>query len=48
MQELETAFTGVNRRTLQRDLQSTVDKGLFVERGTGPTDPTVHYSLAHE
>jgi hypothetical protein len=36
----------VNRRTLQRDLKAMADKGLFVEHGTGPTDPTRHYRLA--
>lgn len=35
-----------SRRTLQRDLKAMVDKGLFVERGTGPTDPTRQYRLA--
>jgi len=48
IQELEALCPGVNRRTLQRDLKSLVDKGLFVERGTGPTDPMRHYRLAQE
>ena len=46
IQELEALCPGVNRRTLQRDLKTMVDKGLLVEQGTGPTDPTRHYSLA--
>jgi Fic family protein len=46
IQELEALCPGVNRRTLQRDLKSMVDKGLLSERGTGPTDPTRHYRLA--
>ena len=31
---------------LQRDLRALVGKGLLVEAGTGPTDPTRHYRLA--
>jgi len=46
IQELQDLCPGVNRRTLQRDLKSMLDKGLLVERGTGPTDPTRHYRLA--
>ena len=37
---------GANRRTLQRDLKVLVGKGLSVDAGTGPTDPTQHYRLA--
>jgi Fic family protein len=46
IQEFEALCPQVNRRTLQRDLKAMVDKGLFVERGTGATDPTRHYRLA--
>jgi Fic family protein len=46
IQEYQALCPQVNRRTLQRDLKLLVDKGLFVERGTGPTDPTRHYRLA--
>ena len=46
IQDFATLCPGVNRRTLQRDLKSMVDKGLLLERGTGPTDPTRHYRLA--
>ena len=46
IQEFEALCPGANRRTLQRDLKAMVDKGLFAERGTGPTDPTRHYRLA--
>lgn len=46
IQEFEALCPEVNRRTLQRDLKSLVDKGLLVERGTGPTDPTRHYRFA--
>ena len=41
--ELELAFPDVNRRTLQRDLKSLLEKGLLTEIGTGPTDPNRHY-----
>jgi Fic family protein len=43
IQELEALCEGVNRRTLQRDLKDMVEKGLFDEHGTGPTDPTKRY-----
>lgn len=43
--EYEQLCTGTNRRTLQRDLKSLVDLGLIAETGTGPTDPTRHYTL---
>ena len=46
IQEYEALCPKANRRTLQRDLKVLVDKGLFVEHGTGPTDPTRHYRLA--
>jgi Fic family protein len=46
IQEFEDACAGVNRRSLQRDLKLMVEKGLLVERGSGPTDPTRHYGLA--
>jgi Fic family protein len=46
IQALEALCPGVNRRTLQRDLKVLIEKGLLVERGTGPTDPTRHYGLA--
>ena len=38
---------GTNPRTLPQDLKAMVDKGLFAERGTGPTDPARHYRLAN-
>lgn len=46
IREYEALCPQVNRRTLQRDLKILVDKGLFVEHGAGPTDPTRHYRLA--
>ena len=46
MQAIDPAIEpGANRRTLQRDLKAMVEKGLLVERGAGPTDPTRHYRL---
>ena len=44
--DYEDLCPGANRRTLQRDLRALVEKGLLVEAGTGPTDPTRHYRLA--
>lgn len=46
IQEFEALCRGANRRTLQRDLKALVGKGLLVEWGVGPTDPTRHYRLA--
>ena len=45
IRDYEELCPGVARRTLQRDLKALVDAGLFVEVGTGPTDPTRHYRL---
>ena len=39
-------YPGVNRRTPQRDLKYLVEKGLLVEAGSGPTDPTRYYRLS--
>lgn len=44
--EYENLCPDINRRTLLRDLKSLVDKGLFQERSTSPTDPTKCYILA--
>ncbi len=43
IQDFEAWCPGVHRRTLQRDLKALVGKGLLVEHGTGPTDPTRQY-----
>jgi Fic family protein len=48
IQEYEVLCPGINRRTLQRDLKGLVDKGLLIEQGTSPTDPTKRYTLAGE
>ncbi len=44
--DYEALCSGTNRRTLQRDLRALVEKGLLVETGTAPTDPTRYYRLA--
>ena len=44
--DYEALCSGTNRRTLQRDLRALVGKGLLVETGTAPTDPTRYYRLA--
>ena len=41
--DLEGLFPSVNRRTLQRDLKTLLEKGLVREIGSGPTDPNRHY-----
>ncbi|MBI4880991.1 MAG: Fic family protein [Planctomycetes bacterium] len=46
IKEFEGLCPGANRRTLQRDLNALVAKGLLVEMGSGPTDPTRHYRMA--
>ena len=45
IRDFEELCPGVARRTLQRDLKALVDAGLFIESGSGPTDPTRHYRL---
>lgn len=46
VQAYEALCPGVSRRTLQRDLRDLVDKGLLLEHGQAPTDPTRHYQPA--
>ncbi len=43
IQDFEVLCPKVNRRTLQRDLKTLLEKGLLSERGAGPTDPTRRY-----
>jgi len=43
IQDYEALCPEANRRTLQRDLKSLVEKELLAERGSGPTDPTRQY-----
>lgn len=45
IQEFERLCPDVNRRSLQRDLKGMIDKGLVVEHGSSPTDPTRRYVL---
>lgn len=46
IQDFEGICPDVNRRSLQRDLKGMLDKELILELGTGPTDPTRHYTLS--
>ncbi len=46
IQDFQALCPDTNRRTLQRDLKGMIDKGLLVEKGTGPSDPTKRYALA--
>jgi Fic family protein len=48
IQDFERLCPEATRRTLQRDLKALVEKSLFVERGTSPTDPTKRYLLGEE
>ena len=43
--EYELHFPDVNRRTLQRDLKSLLEKGLILEIGSGPTDNNRYFQL---
>jgi Fic family protein len=43
IRQYEAICPGINRRTLQRDLNALLDLGLLSEYGTAPTDPTRHY-----
>jgi Fic family protein len=45
IKDFERFCSRVTRRTLQRDLKLMIDKGLFAEKATSPTDPTKHYVL---
>lgn len=45
IQEYGNLCPGANRRTLQRDLRSLIEKGLLIELGTSPTDPTKRYTI---
>lgn len=43
IQEYEDLCEGVTRRSLQRDLKKLIEKGLIVEQGSNPNDPTKKY-----
>lgn len=46
IKDFEQLCPDVNRRSLQRDLKSFLEKGIIKESGTGSTDPTRHYVLS--
>ncbi|MBI5789122.1 MAG: Fic family protein [Candidatus Schekmanbacteria bacterium] len=45
IQDYERLCPQTNRRSLQRDLKALTNKGLLLERGTGPTDPNKRYQI---
>ncbi len=45
LKDYEQLATGVDRRTLQRDLKALLQKNIFEESGVGPTDPNRAYVL---
>lgn len=45
LKNFEALCPDVNRRSLQRDLKGMKEKGILVEVGSGPTDPTRHYVI---
>ncbi len=47
IQDFEHLCPEVNRRSLQRDLKAMADKGVILEKATGPTDPSKRYVLAN-
>jgi len=44
--ELESRFSDISRRTLQRDLKQMIEKGVCNESASSTTDPTKTYALA--
>ncbi len=46
IKDFEVFCPEVNRRSLQRDLNGFLGKGLIFEVGASPTDPTRHYVLS--
>lgn len=46
IRDYEAACPDTNRRSLQRDLRDMIDRGLLIELGSGPTDPTKRYAVA--
>jgi Fic family protein len=46
IREFERLCPEVNRRSLQRDLNLLIEKKIFEEKATSPTDPTKSYVLA--
>jgi Fic family protein len=45
IREFERLCPEVNRRSLQRDLNILIEKKIFEEKATSPTDPTKSYVL---
>ena len=45
IQDFEGLCTDFSRRSLQRDLNAMIEKGILVEKATSPTDPTKSYVL---
>ena len=48
IQEFEELCPNINRRSLQRDLKTLLEKKLISEKGAGPTDPNRHYMLSEQ
>lgn len=48
LKDYEELVSGVDRRTLQRDLKALLQKNILVESGVGPTDPNRAYDLPRE
>jgi Fic family protein len=48
IQDFERLCPDVNRRSLQRDLKTMIEKGVVVEKATSPTDPTKRYVLLED
>lgn len=46
IQDFERLCPNISRRSLQRDLQAMIQKGVLVEKSTSPTDPSKRYMLA--
>ncbi len=47
IQEFQNLYPGTNRRSLQRDLRTMIQKGVLVEEATSTTDPTKRYLLGN-
>jgi hypothetical protein len=45
LEQIEYLCPEVNRRTLQGNLKTMVDKAVVLEKATSPTDPTKRYLL---
>lgn len=45
IQEFESLYPDVNRRSLQRDIRAMIEQGIVEEEATSPTDPGKRYVL---